>query len=114
MPLTQEEKKSSMVKLISVASFNFINAIVILQIQAYTQNSFLLLLLFIIIQEFIQGIVLPVLFIQNLPSLKNFIVDKINHSLNQTKTAILNTSKTIFDFVSGCLPRRENQIDVIA
>ena len=113
MPLTQKEKIRSMVKLVSVVISSLLMSLTILYIE-WEQNSFLLLALFTLFQEVMHGIILPILFINNLPNLKNFILDKINYQIIETNTAIQSLSKTIFDTVSSYVPKRDNQIDVIA
>ena len=74
------------------------------------QNSFLLIALLTLFQESMQGIILPILFINNLPNLKNYIWKKIF----KTATAFKNGLSTICITVIGYLPKRENQIDVMA
>ena len=109
----KNEKISSMVKLVSLVITNLCVTIVILYTQ-WEQNTFLLFAILSLFQDFLHGIILPIIFINNLPNLKNYIVDKINHPIIETNTAILGFSTTIFDSISGYIPRRENQIDVIA
>ena len=109
MPLTTKEKICSMSKLVSVIASSLCMSLTILYID-WGQNSFLLIALLTLFQESMQGIILPILFINNLPNLKNYIWKKIF----KTATAFKNGLSTICITVIGYLPKRENQIDVMA
>ena len=106
VPLTHQEKKRAMIKWTSVITSVLFVSLVIFAFEAYYPNSFLLLLLLILVQEFFHGIVFPMFFIFNLPNLKNYISDLFNYDWNPIKMPY----KTLCKWV----PHRDNQIDVMA
>ena len=113
MPTPKHEKKNAITKLVWITMSNFTVSLTILSIQEYYPTSFLLFLLFVGYQECIQGIVLPILFINNTPNLKFYVLDKFTSSVSEIITTSHTYSRTIYDNASSFIQRRENQIDVI-
>ena len=113
MPVTKVEKKNAFIKLIWIALSTFMVSIVILNIQEYYTDSFLVFQLFVGYHECIHGIILPLLFINNLPNLKSYILDKLNSLFRDFVITTFDYSRTIYETISGLIPRRENQIDVM-